>query len=337
MTKAPLAKFVLQVCTPCIMRNDNGRILSAMRKIDRFNLIDKIGRELQSRMTFSDIDVYLSGFGIDCSRSPSENSKWIYVKELLADVEIDRVLEIADELELEYPFVKRGRKILIEPSFWRVNHFRLFISHLSNHKKNVVALQKHLLNFGISAFVAHEDIEATKEWQEELEHALLTMDALAALLSPDFHESQWTDQEIGAAIGRGLLIIPLKYGEIPYGFIQKYQALNVQGKFPSQVASEIFSILISHKLTRSTLLTALSKLLTTSSDSSKALLYLSYIANTARIDSNTLEVLKTGIEQNSYLIADESFIDKVNEFFRDYDFEEISKDNEVELTDDIPF
>jgi hypothetical protein len=36
-----------------------------MRKIDRFNLTDLIGRELQSRMSYSDIDVYLKGFGID--------------------------------------------------------------------------------------------------------------------------------------------------------------------------------------------------------------------------------------------------------------------------------
>jgi hypothetical protein len=30
-----------------------------MKNIDKFNLIDQIGRELQSRMTYSDIDIYL--------------------------------------------------------------------------------------------------------------------------------------------------------------------------------------------------------------------------------------------------------------------------------------
>ncbi len=29
------------------------------------------------------------------------------------------------------------------------------------------------------------------------------MDALAALLTTDFHDSNWTDQEVGFAIGRG--------------------------------------------------------------------------------------------------------------------------------------
>ncbi len=36
-----------------------------MKKIDKFNLLDSIGRELQSRMTYADIDLYLKGFGIE--------------------------------------------------------------------------------------------------------------------------------------------------------------------------------------------------------------------------------------------------------------------------------
>jgi hypothetical protein len=34
-----------------------------MKQIERLSLIDKIGRELQSRMTYTDIDAYLKGFG----------------------------------------------------------------------------------------------------------------------------------------------------------------------------------------------------------------------------------------------------------------------------------
>jgi hypothetical protein len=51
-----------------------------------------------------------------------------------------------------------------------------------------------LRSFGVSAFVAHENIEPTK-WQDEIEKALLSMNALAAILMPGFHESKWTDQE----------------------------------------------------------------------------------------------------------------------------------------------
>jgi hypothetical protein len=76
-----------------------------MRQIDRLNLIDRIGRELQSRMTFSDIDIYLRGFGIDTrKKTPSVNSKWVYVKELLSDAADDVIFKLADELEIEQSF-----------------------------------------------------------------------------------------------------------------------------------------------------------------------------------------------------------------------------------------
>jgi hypothetical protein len=104
-------------------------------------------------------------------------------------------------------------------------YFKLFISHLSNHKKKASDLQKVLKRYGISSFVAHEDIEPSKEWQNEIENALHTMDALTAILMDGFKESNWCDQEIGFALGKGVLIIPIKKDINPYGFIGKYQAI----------------------------------------------------------------------------------------------------------------
>jgi hypothetical protein len=136
-------------------------------------------------------------------------------------------------------------------SFWTENHFRLFISHVAKWKKEASALQRALKDFYISGFVAHVDIEPTKEWQDEIEKALQTCDALVALLTPDFHASLWTDQEIGAAIGRGVFILPLRYGQDPYGFIAKYQALTLQNDLWSWHAKEIFKSLANNPSTHS--------------------------------------------------------------------------------------
>lgn len=47
-----------------------------MRRIERFNLIDRIGRELQARMSYSDIDIFLKTFGVDTNKMTSgANSK----------------------------------------------------------------------------------------------------------------------------------------------------------------------------------------------------------------------------------------------------------------------
>jgi len=104
--------------------------------------------------------------------------------------------------------------------------FRIFLSHRAEVKDEVGRLQVSLQSFGISSFVAHKDIEATEEWQDEIESALATMDCFVALLTKDFHQSYWTDQEVGFAFARSVPIVPVRLGMDPYGFIGKFQALS---------------------------------------------------------------------------------------------------------------
>lgn len=126
------------------------------------------------------------------------------------------------------------------------NFFKLFLSHISSFKKETAKLQKSLLSYGITSFVAHEDIEPTKEWQNEIEIALKTMDGLASLLTPGFHESKWTDQEVGVAIGRSVPILSIRYGLDPYGFIGKYQGLQGSGKDFNKISKEILMVLLNN-------------------------------------------------------------------------------------------
>ena len=51
------------------------------------------------------------------------------------------------------------------------------------------------------------------------------MDGFAALMTKNFHDSNWTDQEIGFALGRGVMVIAVNLGRNPYGFIGDMQAL----------------------------------------------------------------------------------------------------------------
>jgi hypothetical protein len=109
---------------------------------------------------------------------------------------------------------------------WRKGHFRVFLSHISMFKKETAILKQSLSRFGITSFVAHEDIEPNTVWQQEIESALFSMDALVALLTLKFHESNWTDQEVGVAIGRGIPLITIRLGIDPYGIMGKWQAVN---------------------------------------------------------------------------------------------------------------
>ena len=77
---------------------------------------------------------------------------------------------------------------------WGRQHVRLFLSHKATVKVETSQLEKAFFRCGVAAFVAHEDIEPTQEWQREIQQALFSMDALVALLTPDFRDSNWTDQ-----------------------------------------------------------------------------------------------------------------------------------------------
>jgi hypothetical protein len=101
---------------------------------------------------------------------------------------------------------------------------RIFFSHLSARKQEVHELARLLQELGFACFVAHDQIQPSRAWLHEIERALRTCDILVAYVSPKFHESQWTDQEVGWALGRELIAIPVGVdGENPRGFLGSYQ------------------------------------------------------------------------------------------------------------------
>ncbi|HRK02279.1 MAG TPA: toll/interleukin-1 receptor domain-containing protein, partial [Oligoflexia bacterium] len=127
---------------------------------------------------------------------------------------------------------------------WGEGRVRIFLSHKAEFKEQTAGLKAALLRCGIVSFVAHEDIEPAEEWQPEIERALFSMDALVALLTANFHDSNWTDQEVGVAIGRGIPVIGIQLGCVPYGLLGKSQALGgCTLSRPEEMAAAIFGVL----------------------------------------------------------------------------------------------
>jgi hypothetical protein len=193
--------------------------------------------------------MFLKAFNVSQPSGVSTNSKWIYSKDALKDVD-DKVLRsIAEELDLNIPAIS---SFAITPPFcWqRDDVFRLFISHIAVHKNKANRLKETLAPFHIGGYVAHEDVEPTKEWQAEIQRALFTMDAMLTVHTLGFSESVWTQQEIGFALGRGIRIISLKMDEVPRGFIAKDQSILRRGRDAAGVAQEIASILTNDASTK---------------------------------------------------------------------------------------
>jgi hypothetical protein len=101
---------------------------------------------------------------------------------------------------------------------------RVFISYSSTEKTFAGAVKEFLEKYGLSIFLAHEDIRPTVDWQEEIIHNLKGCDVFIPMVTQSFSISEWTDQETGMAIALDKFIVPLKLGKDPYGFIGRRQA-----------------------------------------------------------------------------------------------------------------
>ena len=216
-----------------------------MKPGDRIELLKKLAGKLSER-DWGEADLVLRQFGLPWSDRWEASPLYDYVLHHLErgeDVALRELFEylFPEEAATDAPSVNTEGP-------WTPGLFRLFLSHISSDKRFVAELKGSLTLSAIDGFVAHEDIEPTKEWVKEIETALETCHALAAILSSEFHGSYWTDQEVGYCIKRRVLIVPVMRGFVPYGFMGRSQGLDAHKKAPPEIASDLFSILIDHPL-----------------------------------------------------------------------------------------
>ena len=225
--------------------------------------------------------------------------------------------------------------------FWLPGHFRLFISHLSVEKERATKLKNQLTSYAISSFVAHEDIQPTKEWQVEIEKGLFTMDGLVALLTPDFHASDWKDQEVGVALGRDIAIFPLRVGIDPYGLMGKYQGIQAMGRTLGDVAASIAHTILVNSRTRSKYITCLVEQLLASQFPKDATPKLAALENAEEIPADQLTRLREQTASNSALHNDASSLRRINAILEKHGWTPVVSKTQppvaTTVEDDIPF
>jgi len=196
---------------------------------------------------------------------------------------------------------------------------KLFITHLAAHRRFVAELQEALWAYGISGFVAHSDIEPTQEWQTEIETALATCDALVALLHPDFHLSNWTDQVIGFAMGRGVPVFSVRFGQDPYGFISRFQAFDGTGKSAEALARELFEAYRKNKQTQALMAGALVRLLEESNNFASAKERVGYLEELEAWDPSFSARLKGALKSNSQVSEGWGVPDRISALIRKWE------------------
>lgn len=263
-----------------------------MNPSERIKHIKEISKEL-SKEEWSLVDLTLKQFDLPWSDQWG-GDKENYVIEMCSSASDEALLDLAKHLG-----VASQLEAVSEPEFWAEGEARVFLSHLAVNKVETSELRDCLASYGISAFVAHEDIEPIKEWQTEIESALATMDALVALLAPGFKESNWCDQELGVAIGRQLPIIAVRQGLDPYGFIGKYQAVQGVGKSPQQLAKEILDLFLPNPVIGPKIVSGLVHQLSESYSFDRSKRLIGLIRQSPFINSKHVAAMKEAVESNS--------------------------------------
>jgi hypothetical protein len=286
-------------------------ISSAVTASERVKTIKAI-TPLLAAETWPLIDLTLRQFKLPTTDNWDGNHRETYVVTMVSDASDSVLIELASHLGIE----SATRPSSITPSFWLPGHLRMFVTHLAKHKKHAALLQENLLSFQIASFIAHKDIEPTKKWQDEIELALSTADALVALLTPGSHESYWTDQEIGFALGRSLPILAVRLGEDPYGFLAREQAIQGMGVKPDKLAHSVFKVFLKNKQTRKRLAESLVQSFVTSNSFQKAKDNFAALEEIEYWDEHLASAVKAAVKENSQIAEAWGIPEKVKAFLK---------------------
>lgn len=261
------------------------------------------------------IDLLLSEFGLPTWEEYS-GSREQYVANALLSASDDQIFEIREYLAPTQPITAGGAL-----EIWKQSGLRVFISHKWSERELADAIKAMLAMYGLQAFVAHVDIETTSEWRHIIESALHSSDALVALLSTDFHESDWTDQEVGYAIGLGRLVVPVRLDPVcdPYGIMGKFQGSPIT-RDTTTIVRDMLKVLLRHKSTRGATASSLARALANSDSFKQSKLIVRQLEGMLGLTEDDLQQISEALRVNNQVSEAFGVKAKVEKLLRDHKY-----------------
>jgi hypothetical protein len=109
-----------------------------------------------------------------------------------------------------------------------------FMSYQTEDRAMAAAVATLLQSLGIGCFMAHEHIEVSVQWRDEILRQIGLADLFVPILSKQYNASIWCIQESGIAAFRAMTIIPLSMdGSIPPGAISHIQSSRIENDRPT--------------------------------------------------------------------------------------------------------
>ncbi len=187
-----------------------------MKPVDQLKLIDQIGRHLQSTMTTKDINVYMSRFGVDTPNLSMADSKWVYVKDILAKVDEGVIIKIAKDLDLydsaETIFGSSQLISQLNNESMRVckDDFEMALKDVESNPANAIGMASTTLESICKAIL---DVFEVSYPNDESLQPLLKLVYQTMNLSPDGHADPDLKRVLGGLsnAGLGLAVLRTKY------------------------------------------------------------------------------------------------------------------------------
>ena len=105
----------------------------------------------------------------------------------------------------------------------------IFLSYSHNDRILAHEIKRYLEEIDFACFLAHEEIEVTAVWRDEIRKHLDSCSGLIAIVTQNFAASAWTNQEVGIILGKEKPVVPLIFGDstaLP-AFIEAIQGIPV--------------------------------------------------------------------------------------------------------------
>lgn len=136
-----------------------------------------------------------------------------------------------------------------------------------------------------------------------------------------------------------MLIIPIRKGLDPYGFIAKYQGYQGESRTIGEAASAIFKILASNPKTKGKLADVLVGLLLAAKTTEDVERWLGLLKSFYGLPKRHAERLHANAGENAILLETESNLELLNELLRNHGLDEVIQKpkSSVSIDDDIPF
>ena len=142
------------------------------------------------------------------------------------------------------------------------------------------------------------------------------MDLLCAILTPNFYQSKWCDQEVGIALGRAIPTLSIKKGADPHGFIGKYQAIKAK-KTAEAVAKDVVETICKMDNVNEKYFTILGKLFTNSKNEEEALDWLKQMNKISNFSVEVIDKIASSFG-NNLILNTKDIVSEYNKFARKY-------------------